>query len=119
VVADLSRPDREVRLGIIRRLLAATEAEGDDELADYLAGRPADTVRAVHAVVQRVLRAAESGGAALNTALARQVFETPARAGARPVRAGVLGPALGGPRLREKLVEVWPVPRDRLIEDLR
>jgi chromosomal replication initiation ATPase DnaA len=119
VVADLSRPDREVRRGIIRRLLAATEAEADDELADYLAGRPADTVRVVHAVVQRVLRAAESGDAALNTALARQVFETPARAAARPARAGVLGPALGGPRLREKLVEVWPVPRDRLIEDLR
>jgi chromosomal replication initiation ATPase DnaA len=119
-VADLSRPDREVRLGIITRLLAATEAEHDDELAEYLAARPAETIRAVHALVQRVLRAAENGRT-LTPALARQILEPPARAAApRPaVRAGVLGPALGSRRLREKLVEVWPAARDRLIEDLR
>jgi hypothetical protein len=50
------------------------------------------------------------------------VLETPARAvPARPaaVRPGTLGPSLAPVRLREKLVEDWPNPADRLIEDLR
>ncbi len=122
IVVELPRPDREVRLGVVRRLLSATEAEDDAGLAEYLASRPAETVRAVHGIVQRVLRAADAGPSPLGLALARQVLEAaPGRAVARPapVKPGVLGPTLGGPRLREKLVEDWPHPADRLIEELR
>jgi len=120
LMADLPRPDREIRLGAVRRLLAATEAGDDTVLADYLANRPADSFRAIHAMVQRVLRAAEAANTPLSPVLARQVLEGPGRDSRRaPARPGVLGPTLGSTRLREKLVEVWPAIADRLIEDLR
>jgi hypothetical protein len=111
-----------VRLGVVRRLLATTEAGDDAALAEYLASRPADSVRALHSLVQRVLRASEGGRTPLGHALARQILETPARA--TPARQstpkpGVLGAALAPTRLREKLVEHWPNPADRLIEDFR
>jgi chromosomal replication initiation ATPase DnaA len=122
LVVDLPRPDRDVRLGIVRQLLAGSEVSGDAALTDYLAGRPVDSVRGLHALVQRVLRAAEAGGTPPSHALARQVLETPAaRLPSRPApaRPGVLGPTLGGSRLREKLVDQWPVVADRLVEELR
>jgi chromosomal replication initiator protein len=122
IVVEIPRPDREVRLGIIRRLLATTEASDDVALGDYLASRPVESVRALHALVQRVLRASEAGRTPLGHALARQVLETPARATpARqpPAKTGVMGAVLAPSRLREKLVEHWPTPADRLIEDFR
>jgi chromosomal replication initiation ATPase DnaA len=122
IVVEVPRPDRDVRLGIVRRLLAATEAEGDSALAEYLASRPSDSVRALHSLVHRVLRASDGGRTPLGLALARQILETPARAiptrQAAP-KSGVMGAALAPARLREKLVEHWPTPADRLIEDFR
>jgi chromosomal replication initiation ATPase DnaA len=122
IVVEVPRPDRDVRLGIVKRLLAATEAGDDSALAEYLASRPADSVRSLHSLVQRVLRASEGGRTPLGHALARQILETPARSS--PVRQsvakpGVLGAALAPPRLREKLVDQWLSPADRLIEDFR
>ena len=122
IVVEVSRPDRDVRLGIIRRLLSTSEAADDAALAEYLASRPVDSVRALHSLVQRVLRASEGGRNPLGHALARQVLETPARV--TPVRhaipkPGVLGATLAPSRLREKLVDHWPYPADRLIEDFR
>jgi hypothetical protein len=71
-------------------------------------------------MVQRVIRAATPGPGSLGVALARQVLEASRSAPrATPARAGVLGPTLGGPRVREKLVLVWPNAGDRLIEDFR
>ena len=120
IVVEIPRPDREVRLGVVRQLLSATDAEADAELAEYLASRPAEAVRAVQAMVQRVLRAAASEPGSLGAGLARQVLET-SRPTPRAIsaKAGVLGPTVGGPRLREKLVLVWPNAGDRLIEDFR
>ena len=120
IVVEIPRPDREVRLGVVRQLLSATDAEGDAELAEYLASRPADAVRAVQAMVQRVVRAAATEPGSLRIGLARQVLEASRPAPrATPAKAGVLGPTVGGPRLREKLVLVWPNAGDRLIEDFR
>jgi chromosomal replication initiation ATPase DnaA len=122
LMLDLPRPDREIRLGVVRRLLAATEAGEDAGLADYLANRPADSLRAVHSMIQRVLRAALGAKAPPSQALARQALEGSGRDAARrpgPVRPGVLGPTLGSTRLREKLVEVWPTIADRLVEEFR
>jgi chromosomal replication initiation ATPase DnaA len=122
LMVDLPRPDREIRLGVVRRLLAATEAGEDAGLADYLANRPADSLRTVHAMIQRVLRAALAAKAPPSLALARQALEGSGRDAARrpgPVRPGVLGPTLGSTRLREKLVEVWPTIADRLVEEFR
>jgi chromosomal replication initiation ATPase DnaA len=122
LVVDLPRPDREVRLGIVRQLLTGSEASGDAALTDYLASRPVESVRGLHALVQRLLRAAEAGQIQPSHALARQALEMPAaRLPVRPgpARPGVLGPTLGGSRLREKLVDQWPVVTDRLVEELR
>jgi chromosomal replication initiation ATPase DnaA len=120
LVVELPPPDREVRLGVVRQLLGAIEASDAPALEEYLAQRPADSVRAVHAMVQRVLRAAEAGHTEPTQALARQVLDAPA---ARPVQRPVLrrgpGASLGRGRLGEKLVEEWPVAADRLIEELR
>ena len=44
-------PDREVRLAVVKRMLADTPARDDAALADYLAARPADSVRGVQGVV--------------------------------------------------------------------
>ena len=120
IVVEIPRPDREVRLGVVRQLLSATEAEADAELAEYIASRPADAVRAVQAMVHRVIRAASSEPGSLGVGLARQVLEASRPAPrATPTRAGVLGPTVGGTRLREKLVLVWPDAGERLIEDFR
>jgi hypothetical protein len=111
-----------VRLGIVRQLLTGSEASGDAALTDYLASRPVESVRGLHALVQRLLRAAEAGQIQPSHALARQALEMPAaRLPVRPgpARPGVLGPTLGGSRLREKLVDQWPVVTDRLVEELR
>ncbi|MBE0594484.1 MAG: ATP-binding protein, partial [Gemmatimonadales bacterium] len=58
LVAALDEPDPEVRRGVIFRRLKAKDREVDPELAEYLTARPAESVRAVINVVQRVLRAA-------------------------------------------------------------
>lgn len=118
---ELAHPDRELRLGLVRHLLAATEGADDPSLADYLAGRPADSVRAVLLAVQRVLRAAAEQQCRPSQALARQVLEAHAAAAsrARGQRAGVFGPSLGSARFREKLVDRWPGIADRLVEELR
>jgi chromosomal replication initiator protein len=120
IVAELPQPDREVRLGIVRGLLTAVEVADAPALAEYLARRPADSIRALHAMVQRVLRAAEAGRTEPSQALARQVLEAPAtRPAARTTGRHGPGGSLGSGRLKEKLIEEWPVAADRLIEELR
>ena len=122
LTAELPRPDREIRLAVLRRLLETTEGGDDEALAESLASRPAESLRAVHSMVQRVLRAAEAGKTVPSAAVARQVLEGPGSGAARrpgPVRPGVLGPTLGSSRLREKLVETWPAIADRLVEEFR
>lgn len=116
--ADLAPPDREMRRGVAAQLLAAVDAPEAEALADYLAGRPADSLRAVHAMVQRVLRAAEAGHALPGPALAHQVLEGPASR-PRPALPRGPGPSLARGRLGEKLVERWPAPADLLVEEFR
>jgi chromosomal replication initiation ATPase DnaA len=122
LMVELPGPDREIRLAVVRRLLEATEAGSDEALAEYLASRPSESLRGVHSIVQRVLRAAEAGKTVPSTAVARQVLEGPGAGPTRragPARPGVMGPTLGSSRLREKLVEVWPAIADRLVEEFR
>ncbi len=59
LVVELPAPDREVRAAIIARLLVERNLPADQELANYLAGRPADSVRALPEMVQRVLHEAD------------------------------------------------------------
>lgn len=119
LVVELPRPDREIRLVVVKQLLAGTAAAGDAALADWLANRPADSVRAVQGAVYRVLSAAEAEGIAATPALAREVLErreTAVRAESVPAaRGGAVHRAGLGP---EKMVTTWPRIGDRLIEEL-
>jgi chromosomal replication initiation ATPase DnaA len=122
LVVELPAPDREVRQRVVERVLAArAESDaGDSELAAYLAARPADSVRTVHGLVQRVLVAAESQGRPASAALARELLEGPAKAPRRPSgRASGVVAAGGGARSREKMVWDWADVTERALEDWR
>ncbi|MFN2316820.1 MAG: DnaA ATPase domain-containing protein [Gemmatimonadales bacterium] len=123
LVVDLPRPDRDVRRAVIRQLLADTPAAGDAALADWLADRPAESVRAVQGMVRRVLSAAEGQGVAPSPALAREVLERRRVAESEPRRSGShRGPGASGPstnlaRSPEKMVQEWPRLAERLLEE--
>jgi chromosomal replication initiator protein len=120
LVVDLPPPEREIRQAVVERLLAARFDHVDAELATYLAARPAESVRAVQALVQRVETAAEARHAEPDVALAREVLEGAAPKAPRPepgVRTSGVG--AGGYRSPEKGVWEWPDIGDRLVEEWR
>src|SRR5262245_63904448 len=53
LVAELGEPDKEVRRSVLEGLLRHHRMLGDTALLDYLADRPADSVRSLTALVQR------------------------------------------------------------------
>jgi len=122
-VVDVGVPDREVRVAVVRSLLADTPAAEDVGLIDYLAGRSADSVRSVQGMVHRVL--AEAGAERLtpSTAFARETLEAVETKPVRPLRrpptatSGILSPGMGVVRSREKMVLEWPTPADRLLAE--
>ena len=123
---ELPSPDREVRLAVIKRMLTDTTARDDAALADYLAARPADSVRAVQGFVQRVLGEAAAQQVAPSPALAREVLEVmelglsrAARREAARTASGVVSPGMGLVRSPEKIVSRWPSVADRLVAELR
>ena len=122
LVVDLPAPDREIRHHVVERLLQAQLDAPDPDLVDYLGSRPADSVRAVHGLLQRVLNAAEAQGVSPTAALAREVLEAPApKPPKRPIAtrsSGVVAPASGA-RSREKVVWDWPDVGDRIVEEWR
>jgi chromosomal replication initiator protein len=126
LLVELQAPDREVRLAVVKRLLAGSAAGQDAALADYLAGRPAESIREVHGTVQRVLATAAAQQVVPSPALAREVLEVMALGGGRGPRrsggsrgSGIVSPGLGLVRSREKSVAQWPTVTDRLIAELR
>jgi chromosomal replication initiator protein DnaA len=122
LVVDLPAPDREIRHHVLERQLQAKLGALDADLVDYLGSRPADSVRAVHGLLQRVLNAAESQGITPTAALAREVLEAPAPKPPKRVgtlrTSGVVAPASGA-RSREKVVWDWPDVGDRIVEEWR
>jgi chromosomal replication initiation ATPase DnaA len=120
LVVQLPAPEREVRQAVVERLLGARYQKVDAELASFLAGRPAESVRAVQALVQRIEAAADARHAEPDVALAREVLEG---AAPKPVRAAsgvrTSGVAAGGFRSPEKSVWEWPDLGERLIEEWR
>lgn len=122
LVAELPPPEREIRQRVADRLLTEKVPEVDPEVAAYIAGRPAESLRAVQGLVQRVLVAAETQQAKVTAALARAVLEgapaRPARRPSAPRSSGLVAPG-GGARSREKMVWDWPDIGDRLIEEWR
>ena len=126
LTVELPPPDREVRLAVIRRLLAGDPAGEDAALVDYLASRPADSVRAVQAMVQRVLVAAGTQQSVASPQLARETLEFGLGGLRRPragsggrISGGIPAPGIGLLKSGEKMVKRWPRPAERLIEELR
>ena len=126
LVVELPAPDAAVRRRVLERELEAKLGAADAELAEYLASRPADSVRAVQALLQRVLEAATAKGVPPGAALARELFEEPVpvppaepRRSASPRSSGVVGAGAGALRSREKMVWEWPEVGDRVIEEWR
>jgi chromosomal replication initiator protein len=96
----------------------------DPELAAYLASRPADSIRAAQALLQRVLEAATARSVPPSVGLAREVLEAPAAtapATRRPAgrSSGIVPAGAAATRSREKMVWEWPVQGDRVIEEWR
>jgi chromosomal replication initiation ATPase DnaA len=122
VVYAIAAPDRELRRGLVASMLQAHVGVVEGALADYLADRPADSVRAVTGAVARVLEAAEARGMAPTAALARELIEgTVSESPRRPpgVRtSGVIVTPAGSVRSVEKMIWTWPDPSERLIEEL-
>jgi chromosomal replication initiator protein len=121
LVVDLPAPERELRQQVLERLLQSKSGSPDPELVGYLGSRPADSIRAMHGLLQRVLNAAETQGVAPTASLAREVLEgpapkTPRRSTGRS--SGVVAPASGA-RSREKIVWDWPDVGDRIVEEWR
>lgn len=122
LVVDLTGPEREIRQQVVERLLQAKVGTVDPELVSYLGSRPAESVRAVQGLLQRVLNAAETQGITATAALAREVLEgstpRPPRRSSSVRSSGVVAPA-GGIRSREKIVWDWPDVGDRIVEEWR
>lgn len=124
LVVSLGAPERELRLGVVERALHERLGSSDPELAAYLAGRPAESNRAVLGLVQRLLGAAEAQNVPPSAGLAREVLEGPLgaperKSGANRRSSGIVVTTSGGVKSSEKMVWDWPDLGDRLMEDLR
>ncbi len=126
LAVELPSPDREVRLAVVKRMLAGSAAADDAALADCLAARPVDSVRAVQGMVQRVLGEAAAQQVEPSPALAREVLDVMeiglSRSARRPDprrSSGILTPGMGQVRSPEKTVMHWPSVADRLMAELR
>jgi chromosomal replication initiator protein len=122
LVVELPAPERELRQEVLERLLRGKLGSVDPELVGYLGSRPADSIRAVHGLLQRVLNAAEAQNLPPTTALAREVLEgavaKPPRGRSGGRASGIMAPASGA-RSREKIVWDWPHVTDRILEEWR
>lgn len=121
LVAAIVEPDKELRRGMLERLLTQHRVPLEPALIDYLADRPIDSVRNLTGVVQRIIEAAAAQDAPVTAGLAREVLEgTPAPRRSTGLRtSGIVVSSAGGVRSREKMVWDWPTAADRVIEDLR
>jgi chromosomal replication initiator protein len=124
LVLELPSADETVRRHVLGRELALKLGAPDPELAAYLAARPAESLRAAQALLQRVLEAAAGRGVPPSAALARELFEPPVPAPATPRRngtrsSGIVGAGTSAVRSREKMVWEWPDVGERLIEEWR
>ena len=124
LVVELSPPDATVRERVLLRDLESKLGEADPELAAYVASRPADSIRAAQALLQRVLEAASDKGVTPSAGFARAVIEGPAPAPAAPQRpsgrsSGLVAAGPSATRSREKMVWEWPEVSERVIEEWR
>lgn len=121
LLASLDPPDRELRRALIIRRLEEIYGAAEADLVEYLAARPASSVRAVLGLVQRVLSAAEARGQEPDGTLARELIEgaLPTRDdGGRGIRTSGVTSAPGLIHSTDKVIWRWPDPIERIIEEL-
>jgi chromosomal replication initiator protein len=126
LVVTLPAPEAEVRTSVVARELSGKLGAPDPELVEFLAARPADSIRVVLAQLQRVLNAAEARTESPTAALAREILDgvvapaaPPPRRPAAPRSSGIVAPSASGARSREKMVWEWPDIGERTIEEWR
>jgi chromosomal replication initiator protein len=118
LVVEMQTPDRALRERLFARFLAAAGATVDRALLEYLAARPASSVREIIGAVNRLTKASDVTGIPLSAQFARQELE-----GSVPVPA-LIRP-VGGEAMDEffldveKIVWDWPDVSGRAIEELR
>ncbi|MBA2293367.1 MAG: ATP-binding protein [Gemmatimonadales bacterium] len=117
LVVELGAPDRAAKLREVARLIG--EGADDVDLVEYLASRTASSIRELQQTVQRVIVAAAARDVPLSLATVRSIIE--GDIAERPPRrgSGLLAPASGAIRSREKMVETWPDIAERMIEEWR
>jgi chromosomal replication initiation ATPase DnaA len=121
LVVELPPPEAAVRERVIARDIESKLGAADPALAAYVAARPAESVRAAQALLQRVLDASAERQVAPTPAFAREVLEDappPSRPQAGPA-SGIVAPGAGATRSREKIVWEWPQAGERVIEEWR
>jgi chromosomal replication initiator protein len=122
LVVELPAPDAAVRERVLAGDVAARLGAADPALAAYLATRPAESVRAAQALLQRVLDEAATRQVPPTPGFAREVLEgvPPAEpAAVAPQASGIVAPGAGATRSREKTVWEWPQVGERLLEEWR
>jgi chromosomal replication initiator protein len=123
LVVELQGPDREVKRAVLERMLGQQSALPDPALLDYLADRPAESVRGLVGELQRVVGAAAAQDGPLTAGLAREVLEGQAPRDSRRTSgfrtSGIVVSSLGGIKSREKMVWDWTDVADRVIEEFR
>ena len=123
LVVEIKEPDREVKRGVLERLLGQQNTSPDPALVDYLADRPADSVRGMVGELQRVVGAAAAQDGPLTAGLAREVLEGQSERDSRRSAgfrtSGIVVSSLGGIKSREKMVWEWSDIADRVIEEFR
>ncbi len=119
LVVELGLPDREAKLREVERLLGP--AAVDPDLVDFLASRPAASLREVQQLVQRVTAAADERAVPLSVPTVRRLLDgDPAGVPRAPRRgSGLLAPGSGALRSREKMIETWPDVAERVLEEWR
>ncbi|HEY4322104.1 MAG TPA: DnaA/Hda family protein [Gemmatimonadales bacterium] len=117
LVVELGPPDRDARIHEATRLLGVGVA--DPDLIEYLAARPAGSLRELQQLIQRLVAAAEQRETALTMDVARAILEGNRVAIVRQPRrsSGLLAPGSGAIRSREKMIETWPDISERMLEE--
>ncbi len=119
LVVTMMSPDRALREKLYARFLTNADPAGRDELLQYLADRPAASVREIIGTVNRVMAAADVRGTSLTADVARDELEPGSRVSRAAAPAAARTAADTFFLDDEKVVWDWPDAASRLIEELK
>jgi chromosomal replication initiator protein len=118
LVVGIASPDAALRERLFERFLRAAGQDPEPELIQWLARRPADSVRDIQGAVSRLLAASDLGALPISLSLARRELE-----GRQAAPRALMPMAAGGADSffidDEKVLWEWPDLADRLVEESR